>query len=393
MTTISIPGLEGNTFTINGSILSWSKHELPFTVASFPQPYSVSLVETLFHYQEIVASADFVIIDENIARLYGTANRSSESTFTVVPTEDNKSLATASLIIDRMIDLGISKGSNVVAVGGGIVQDLSACACALFRRGQPFIYMPTTTLGQLDSCVGAKCAVNTTKAKNILGLFSAPRSVVIPIFMVRTMPLLDHRAGLAEMLRLCLTASMAAVQIYNKLLDSVADLGEIDLTAYSNAVAISLSIKKSVVEFDEYERDVRRSMNYGHTFGHAIEKLANFQIPHGLGVLLGMHIANVYATAIGIMTPECLAELTGVFTKSTRGISLPFLASTKLNSEQIISQFRYDKKGDGTSVPLILIEEPGSMIFHKYQFDQSHEVLAKAIDTGIASFSSWINRE
>lgn len=390
MTTNPHKDSEANTFTINGSELSWLHLDPPFTISSFPRPYSVNFIDSIADYHQVVATADFVIIDVNIAKIYGIGERRAEATFLVIPSEENKTLETASAIIDQMIDLEISKGSNVVAIGGGIVQDLSACACALYRRGQPFAYMPTTTLGQLDSCVGAKCAVNTTKAKNILGLFSAPKEVVIPIFMIKTMPLLDHRAGLAEMLRLCLTASTSAVHIYSNLLASIAQPSQLDLIAYAKAVSVSLSIKKSVVDFDEYERDVRRSMNYGHTFGHAIEKLSNFQIPHGLGVLLGMHIANTYSTAIGLMSGSCLSELGIIFRETVHKITLPSFRASSLDPELIISQFRYDKKGDGTSVPLILIEKPGMMVFHHYLFSQSHDLLAKSIRTGIDEFSLWI---
>jgi 3-dehydroquinate synthase len=389
MNTTVHPAMNPNEFVINGSILAWIRLEPPFTVSSFPRPYSVRIVKTPDEYNSLVSAADFVVIDANIARLYGTADQDSDNVFAVIPSEENKTLDTASVIIDRMIDLGISKGSNVLAIGGGIVQDLSACACALFRRGQPFTYVPTTTLGQLDSCVGAKCAVNTVKAKNILGLFSAPKEVVIPTFMIQSMPPSDHRAGLAEMLRLCLTASMDAVETYRELLPAIADPESMDLSAYAEAVSVSLSIKKSVVDFDEYERDIRRSMNYGHTFGHAIEKLSNFQIPHGLGVLLGMHIANTYATAIGIMSATCLETLTPIFKQTAQGIRLPKSIIEKLRPEDIISQFRYDKKGDGSSVPLILIQQPGFMIFHKYLFLQSHEVLAESLQSGIDEFFSW----
>jgi len=392
MTTRSPSALGNQSFTINGSTLSWSPHQLPFTVKSFPRPYTVDEVQTLAAYHAIVAEADFIIADKNIANLYTISKKELAHVFIVDPTEENKSLETVSSIIDRMIDFGVSKGSSVVAIGGGVIQDLSACACALFRRGQPFTYLPTTTLGQLDSCVGAKCAVNTHKAKNILGLFSAPNRVQIPIFMIQTMPLAEHRAGLAEMLRLCLTASSGAVEAYRNFLPDIADPASINLSAYSEAVSLSLSIKKAVVEFDEYERDARRSMNYGHTFGHAIEKLSGFQIPHGLGVLLGMHIANLYATSIGIMKPSCLQSLLPIFRHSIAGVSLPFSPNATINPEEVISQFRYDKKGDGTSVPLILIETPGSMVFHQYIFSQTHDVLAESIRAGLDEFSSWIKQ-
>jgi len=383
--------MSGYEFVINGSKLTGSQLEPPFTVSSFPRPYAVRIVKMLDEYNALINAADFLIIDATIARLYGIGEQDGANVFSVIPTEDNKTLDTASQIIDKMIDLGISKGSNVLAVGGGIVQDLSACACALFRRGQPFTYMPTTTLGQLDSCVGAKCAVNTLKAKNILGLFSAPIEVVIPTFTIQSMPAMDHRAGLAEMLRLCLTASMDAVEAYRELLPAIAKPESMDLSAYAKAVSVSLSIKKTVVDFDEYERDVRRSMNYGHTFGHAIEKLSNFQIPHGLSVLLGMHIANTYATTIGLMSPTCLETLTPIFKQTAHGIMLPKTIAENLDPVDIISQFRYDKKGNGSSVPLILIQEPGSMLFHQYSFSQPHEVLSRSLQFGIDEFFSWTN--
>lgn len=390
MNTTASHTMKATEFTINDTVLSWSRQNPPFDVASFPKPYSVKIVSTQDEYNRLISSADFLIIDSNIAQTYGTAGMSGDNVFVVVPSEDNKTLDTASDIIDRMIDLGISKGSNVLAIGGGIVQDLSACACALFRRGQPFHYVPTTTLGQLDSCVGAKCAVNTAKAKNILGLFSAPTEVLIPVFMIRSMPTGDHRAGLAEMLRLCLTASMDAVETYSELLPAIINPASIDFADYIEAVSLSLSIKKSVVEFDEYERDVRRSMNYGHTFGHAIEKLSDFQIPHGLGVLLGMHIANKYSTSIGIMSNRCLDMLTPIFKETIQGIRLPVSIRKNLIPEEIISQFRYDKKGNGVSVPLILIKKPGTMIFHQYSFSQCHDLLSSSIQSSLDEFFEWI---
>lgn len=391
MTTPSSLDYESHSFVINGSSLTWSQLKLPFIVSSHPSPYSVEIIDTLASYQAILDGANFIIADRNIIDLYGSFASITADTFIVDPTEDNKNLDTVSSIINKMIDAGISKGSKVLAIGGGIIQDISACACALFRRGQPFTYLPTTTLGQLDSCVGAKCALNTQKAKNILGLFSAPAHVKIPIFMILSMPLTEHRAGLSEMLRLCLTASDASVKKYHELLPNISDPTVINLSAYSEAISLSLSIKKSVVEFDEYEKDVRRSMNYGHTFGHAVEKLSGFQLPHGLGVLLGMHIANQYATSIGIMPSSCLSKLTPVFKQTIAGVNLSLPSFSNLDPEEIISQFRYDKKGDGSSVPLILIERPGSMVFYRYTFSQPHDILVKAIKSGLEDFLTWIN--
>ena len=282
--------------------------------------------------------------------------------FIIEAKEENKNLSTVECLIKKLIDCEISKGSMVIAVGGGIIQDISACACALFRRGQPFTYFPTTTLGQLDSCVGAKCAINTLEAKNILGLFSAPRNVKIPIFMIKSMPKLDHIAGLSEMFRLCLTCSDDAVEKYFYFINHLYEPDRLNFNLYIKAIRLSLSIKKSVVDFDEYEKDVRRSMNYGHTFGHALEKYLDFRLPHGIAVLIGMHIANIYSNKIKILPNNILKDLQEIFRKTAEKIKPESNYIKDIKPKQIIELFKFDKKGDGSSVPLVLLKKPGEII-------------------------------
>ncbi len=364
-------------------------NRFPFSVNSFPRNYIVSTINNIEDYSALVVKSDFIIIDKNIERLYPLALDIQAYVFRISALENEKNLDTVLRLINKLIDNNISKGSNVIAIGGGIIQDISAAACALFRRGQPFTYLPTTTLGQLDSCVGAKCALNTDKAKNIIGLFSAPKKVIIPLFMISSMPVNEHRAGLSEMLRLCLTASNHALYKYINLLDDVLDSKTINLESYENALRLSLSIKKSVVEFDEYEKDVRRSMNYGHTFGHAIEKLVAFQMPHGLAVLLGIHMSNTFAYYNKIMNETCYLEISEAIEKTLKGINGDFNYLNKLKAENIIEQFKFDKKGDGVSVPLIMIEKPGKMVFYKFNFGSNSQILAKAIQLAIENFVKW----
>ena len=376
-------------FTINDCTLTYDTQGFPLSIASFPYPYQVRSISSSDEYRALASEADFIIIDQNVARLYPLETAPRQGVYIVSATEENKTMDTVLSIIEALIDKNVSKGSKVVAIGGGIIQDLSACACALFRRGQPFIYLPTTSLGQLDSCVGAKCAMNTSRAKNIIGLFSAPREVVIPTFMVKSMPLNEHRAGLSEMLRLCLTASWQALDDYIRLFPSIAFPDSLCSAGYIEAVALSLSIKKAVVEFDEYERDVRRSMNYGHTFGHAIEKLADFAIPHGLGVLLGMHMANTYAFMSEVMDREIYERVCAPIRMTIVGTELNNDVMDTLDARMIIDQFRYDKKGDGLSVPLILIQGPGDMIFYRYRFTSASHILVASIEKSLVDFRAW----
>ena len=378
-------------FEINGTKIDFTLHEFPFQIKSFPRPYLVNLVTSISQLNNYLIDVDYLIIDKNILDLYEINFSRKSNLFVINALELNKNLKTVIELINKLTESQISKGSKVLAIGGGIIQDIAACACALFRRGQPFIYMPTTTLGQLDSCIGAKCAVNTSKAKNIVGLFSAPSMVLIPTFMIETMNLIEHRAGLSEMLRLCLTLSNNAVTKYIKYLNDISTPDKLKSAKYLNALKLSLCIKKSVVEFDEYENDIRRSMNYGHTFGHAIEKLSNYQIPHGLAVLLGMHISNIYSNSINLMSKQVLDRVTDSIYRTLFGLNIDLNKIITFKPIDIIYQFRFDKKGDGSSVPLIILIKPGKMIFRQFYFDNNdHKELLESIENGLEDFKKWL---
>ena len=383
----SIKKLEN--FKINGNYLNYKVEDFPLTINSFPKKYNVSCVKNTEQYFSLLRTADFIIIDEKVKELYPIPNDLKATIFIVKATENNKNLDTVLDLINQFIKKNISKGNKVFAIGGGIIQDISACACALFRRGMPFTYLPTTTLGQLDSCVGAKCAVNTPTAKNILGLFSAPKEVIIPIFTINSMPVLDHRAGLSEMLRLCITASSSAIEEYLKLLPDIIEPMNCDFDQYEKALKLSLSIKKAVVDFDEYEIDVRRSMNYGHTFGHAIEKLANFKIPHGLAVLLGIQIANKFSFSKKFMEEDTFNNISLAVKSTIKESKGDFSFLNNINPSEIVEQFKFDKKGDGKSVPLILINNPGDMIFYRYYFSSNTTEIIDSISYSINKFIQW----
>ena len=232
--------------------------------------------------------------------------------------------------------------------------------------------------------------MNTSKAKNIIGLFSAPSKVIIPAFMVKTMCINDHRAGLSEMLRLCLTASDSALDNYKTYFEHICFPERLDIDTYAKALSLSLSIKKAVVDFDEYERDIRKSMNFGHTFGHALEKLVDFTIPHGLAVLIGMHIANYYSYTTKIMELDVFSKISSLIQLTINNVTLDKSLIVNVDPLHIIDQFKYDKKGDGSSVPLILIEKPGTMIFHRYSFDSDASVLANAISLALSDIIKWL---
>ena len=209
--------------------------------------------------------------------------------------------------------------------------------------------------------------------------------------MISSMPIKDHRAGLAEMLRLCLTASDSAFYTYKKIFEKISDPQSIDENAYMEALSLSLSIKKSVVDFDEYEKDVRRSMNYGHTFGHAIEKLVDFLIPHGIAVLIGIHISNTFSYKSGLMNESVFSDISQSVKMTLYGAHLNLDSLNSLHPQHIIDQFKYDKKGDGQSVPLIIIEKPGLMLFHRYEFSSKSQLLIDSVSCALDDILKWTN--
>ena len=203
------------------------------------------------------------------------------------------------------------------------------------------------------------------------------------------MPILEHRAGLSEMLRLCITASSSAIEEYLNLLPYIIEPNNCNLDDYEKALKLSLSIKKSVVDFDEYEIDVRRSMNYGHTFGHAVEKLSNFKIPHGLAVLLGIQIANKFSCSKEFMDEEIFQRISLAIKSTLIECKYDFNFLNNINPSDIVDQFKFDKKGDGESVPLIIINKPGEMIFYRHYFSSNSIDIIESIRYSIGKFIEW----
>ena len=187
--------------------------------------------------------------------------------------------------MNSFVKNNVSKNNKIYAIGGGIIQDLAGYSCSVYKRGLSWTYVPTTFLGMTDSCVGGKVGINFGKAKNLAALFSAPSKVLININYLDTLSKKDLLSGLGEALRLHLTGGNYFVKQFQKDIDGALKYNKKNLI---NIIKHSLLIKKSVVEEDEYEFDIRRSMNFGHSYGHALEVLCNHSIPHGKAVTIGM---------------------------------------------------------------------------------------------------------
>jgi len=216
--------------------------------------------------------------------------------------ESTKTMGFAEEIIGRMIAFRADRSSFVVALGGGVVGDLAGFVAATYMRGIEFIQVPTTLLAQVDSSVGGKVAVNHAQGKNLIGAFLQPRLVVTDPTVLKTLPARQFRSGLTEMIK---AAIIADAGFFLQLEKKMSKLTTLDLNTLSTAIARSCGIKGQVVEKDETEQGLRAILNYGHTFGHALETYHHYKgYTHGEAVAVGMVIAAQLARQCGLCSLE-----------------------------------------------------------------------------------------
>jgi len=281
-----------------------------------------------------------VVTDDGVPAAYakGVAAACRYPTLITVPSgEGSKSLGTLERLLTAMLEGGFTRTDAVVAVGGGVVGDLSGFAAATFMRGIDFYNIPTTLLSQVDSSIGGKTAVNLAGVKNCVGAFYQPRAVIVDPDVLATLPERHVSAGLAEAIKMAATCDAALFERMERE----------ELSAILDDIIVgSLRIKRDVVEKDEKETSLRRVLNFGHTLGHGYESAASLSgLLHGECVALGMlHMASQKART----------RLIPVLKKA----GLP--TECALSADEVLAPVRHDKKADGDSIRYIYVETIGS---------------------------------
>jgi len=261
--------------------------------------------------------------------------------------EEFKNLATLELIYDQLIEKNFDRGSGLVALGGGVIGDMAGYAAASFLRGIPFVQVPTTILSQVDSSVGGKTAVNHRLGKNLIGAFYQPRLVLIDIDTLKTLDQREIRAGIAEIVKYGIISDAA---FFTWLEDNVSGLLALEADALLYAVKRSCQIKADIVEIDEREGSVRALLNYGHTFGHAIESLCGYgEWRHGEAVACGMVVASRIAQNLGLADDESSRRITALLRRFQLPVDAP-----QFSLPQYITAMRRDKKVRDGSLTLVL---------------------------------------
>lgn len=233
-----------------------------------------------------------IIVDE---RLADRLPAGCEKVIALTATEDQKSLERMAEVILRMREFKTTRASHVVAIGGGVIQDIATFVCSVYMRGIPWSYMPTTLLGMADSCIGGKSSINVGGLKNLVGNIYPPSAVVVDTDFVLSLDAGQTVGGLVEAAKICYARSFEEFRAYEQLGPTY------PLTA-ERAEALmqrSLSVKRWFIETDEFDKNERLLLNFGHTFGHAVEAATGFGIPHGLAVGLGIIAANHVAEVSG----------------------------------------------------------------------------------------------
>ncbi len=266
--------------------------------------------------------------------------------------EAHKDWATLNLIFDALLGQGCDRKTVLYALGGGVVGDMTGFAAASYMRGVPFVQVPTTLLAQVDSSVGGKTAINHPLGKNMIGAFYQPLRVICDIDTLGTLPQREISAGLAEVIKYGPIADMAFLDWIE------ANMGALvarDPSALAHAVQRSCEIKARVVAADEREADVRAILNFGHTFGHAIEAgLGYGEWLHGEGVGCGMVMAATLSQRLGLIDAAYVERLTGLI----RAAGLPTVGP-QLGVERYLDLMRVDKKAEGGEIRFVVIDAQG----------------------------------
>ena len=349
--------IEGKEFLMSDNFDKEDK----FTIKSSPCDYDVTVKRNPEPIKEIQALLDenphnLLLVDEKVYDLYFKDLKvNQDRVYKAQATEKFKTIDGVLDVVAFLEKNELTKQEKLIVVGGGIIEDVGAFVGACFKRGIKWVFFPTTLLSMCDSCIGGKTGINHNNAKNQLALFSAPKEVIVNIEFLKTLSDFDIKSGMGEILKLLVTGGEKPLAVYEREVEN----GKVkSFDSYKPLILSSLSVKRSVVEEDEFEKNYRRSLNYGHTLGHAIESLSDYTIPHGQAVIIGMVMVNKLALNRGILNQKDY-DLCQKLSKELLGETI----MKKVNLSGMDKLLKRDKKTLGNKVMFVIIEKLGDTKF------------------------------
>jgi 3-dehydroquinate synthase len=306
-----------------------------------------------------------VVTDATVARLYLPRLRAGLEGRRVADCilpggERTKTLETASRVFDALVEHKLNRDAVVLALGGGVVGDIAGFAAACYQRGIGYVQLPTTLLAQVDSSVGGKTGVNHPGGKNLIGAFYQPLAVIADTDTLATLPDRELSAGLAEIIKY---GCISDPDLFDWLEINMDKLRARDTEALTHAIARSCAIKAAVVAQDEREQGLRAILNFGHTFGHAIESATAYEgYLHGEAVGLGMLLATDLSRRLGMIDAAVQARIAALVHRA----GLP-VAAPKIGAGRALDLMRMDKKVLSGAIRLVLLEKLGrAAVVSKY---------------------------
>lgn len=331
-----------------GGLLMFDKLE----IKSYKRDYSFTFKDLSKNLVEKISSNSFLFIDSNVNEKYPIFKDAfeKEKIFIIEANEDNKTFQKCEELLRQLVDKGIKKNHKIVAVGGGVVQDITGFVSSVLYRGIEWQFFPTTLLAQADSCIGSKTSINFEGAKNLLGTFHPPSQIYCCVEFLKTLKKDDIKSGIGEILHYYLVdGNEKVVDLMNSYEEILDDSSEIIPYIYE-----SLLIKKRMIEVDEFDQKQRRIFNYGHTFGHAIESITNYEISHGQAVTLGIDMANYISCNLGFIDNKTYKRINKIIQKNIPNFSLD-----KSNIDEYMKILSKDKKNKNSSIVCILLKSFG----------------------------------
>lgn len=314
----------------------------------------------------------FFVIDRNVYDLYPKQLHDipEEKLYLLDAVEENKNISTALDICEKMTNIPAKRNSIMITIGGGICQDISGFAANILYRGINWILVPTTLLSACDSCIGSKTSLNYKKYKNLLGTFYPPQELYIYSSFFDTLSERDFKSGLGEVVKFNVMKGSDGVKSLEKNIDL---LIEKDMTTLNDFVKSSLEFKKPLVERDEFDKGDRIALNFAHTFGHAIESVSKYAVPHGTAVAIGMLMANHISVRRGILSVEINERIIKLVDKI---VTIDY-KEKYFETDGIIEAMKNDKKRKGEKLAAVLLD---SQYETNVYFDLEIDEICEAIE-------------
>ena len=304
--------------------------------------------------QHVRSEKCFFIIDRKVFSLYKSklSPLVNQQIYFVDAKEENKTLDECTNIIKFLLKNNFKRNHKLIALGGGIVQDLTCFVSSVMFRGVDWIFYPTTLLAQCDSCIGSKSSINVAEYKNQVGTFYPPDKIFIDTAFLDTLSKQEIMSGVGEAIKVHFLDPKGN---YNFVIKNYEDAFK-DKRIMSMIIKKSLEIKKNIIEIDEYDKSYRNILNYGHTFGHALEAATNYSVPHGIAVTAGIAMANYFSLKSGMLDQKDYNLMQPVLRKNISGFESSICSA---DPEVFVESLKKDKKNIDSKIGFILTKGPG----------------------------------